>query len=131
MFTRRPDPVSTSQIRDLEDRMGDKYDELARMDHERNKLINENKSLKARIDQVEEEGKRALAAAEHLVAEWASAMEAWKELAVYLKEEAENCHNAEAHPIGKSIEKRVMILEKKDNEERVKRGIQPRKWKIK
>lgn len=125
LFNRR-DPVSASNIRDLEDRMGDKYDELARMDHERNNLIKENKSLKARIDQVEEEGRRALAEAEALVADWASAMEAWKELAVYLKEEAENCPNAEAHPIGKNREKRNQILSQKDNEGRIKRGLKPR-----
>jgi len=124
----RRDPVSESTIRDLEDRMGDKYDEIARLDHKVNKLTFENQALKARIEQVEEEGKRALAAAEALVADWASAMEAWKELAVYLKEEAENCPNAEAHPIGKNKEKRGVILEQKDNEGRIKRGLQPRKW---
>lgn len=120
---------SRSNSRYQSDLLGDKYDELARMDHERNNLIKENKSLKARIDQVEEEGRRALAEAEALVADWASAMEAWKELAVYLKEEAENCPNTEAHPIGKNKEKRGMILEQKDNEGRIKRGLQPRKWK--
>lgn len=124
----RRDPVSESTIRDLEDRMGDKYDEIARLDHKVHKLTFENQALKVRIEQVEEESKRALAAAEALVADWTSAMEAWKELAVYLKEEAENCPNAEAHPIGKSKEKRGMILEKKDNEGRIKRGLQPRKW---
>ena len=121
----RRDPVSESTIRDLEDRMGDKYDEIARLDHKVNKLTFENQALKARIEQVEEEGKRALAAAEALVADWASAMEAWKELAVYLKEEAENCPNAEAHPIGKNREKMTTILTEKDNQSRVKRGLKP------
>lgn len=115
----RRDPVSESTIRDLEDRMGDKYDEIARLDHKVNKLTFENQALKARIEQVEEEGKRALAAAEALVA-------AWKELAIYLKEEAENCPNAEAHPIGKNKEKMNDFLRKKNNEGRVKRGLQPR-----
>jgi len=55
----RRDPVSESTIRDLEDRMGDKYDEIARLDHKVNKLTFENQALKARIEQVEEEGKRS------------------------------------------------------------------------
>jgi len=122
----RRDPVSESTIRDLEDRMGDKYDEIARLDHKVNKLTFENQALKARIEQVEEEGKRALAAAEALVADWASAMEAWKEIAVYLKEEAESCPNAEAHPLGKNKEKMNELLRKKNNEGRIKRGLQPR-----
>lgn len=123
----RRDPVSESTIRDLEDRMGDKYDEIARLDHKVNKLTFENQALKARIEQVEEEGKRALAAAEALVADWASAMEAWKELAVYLKEEAENCPNAEAHPVGKNKDKRDKILLDKQNAGRIKRGLTPYK----
>lgn len=123
----RRDPVSESTIRDLEDRMGDKYDEIARLDHKVNKLTFENQALKARIEQVEEEGKRALAAAEALVADWASAMEAWKELAVYLKEEAENCPNAEAHPVGKNKDKMGKILLDKQNAGRIKRGLTPYK----
>ena len=123
----RRDPVSESTIRDLEDRMGDKYDEIARLDHKVHKLTFENQALKARIEQVEEESKRAIASAEALVADWASAMEAWKELAVYLKEEAENCPNAEAHPVGKSKEKINKILLNKQNAGRVKRGLTPYK----
>lgn len=122
----RRDPVNESTIRDLEDRMGDKYDEIARLDHKVHKLTFENQALKVRIEQVEEESKRALAAAEALVADWTSAMEAWRELAVYLKEEAENCPNAEAHPLGKNKEKMNVLLRKKNNEERVKRGLQPK-----
>lgn len=123
----RRDPVSESTIRDLEDRMGDKYDEIARLDHKVNKLTFENQALKARIEQVEEEGKRALAEAEALVADWASAMEAWKELAIYLKEEAENCPNAEAHPIGRNKDKMNSLLTQKDNQSRIKRGLKPTK----
>ncbi len=123
----RRDPVSESTIRDLEDRMGDKYDEIARLDHKVHKLTFENQALKARIEQVEEESKRAIASAEALVADWASAMEDWKELAVYLKEEAENCPNAEAHPVGKSKEKINKILLNKQNAGRVKRGLTPYK----
>ena len=123
----RRDPVSESTIRDLEDRMGDKYDEIARLDHKVHKLTFENQALKARIEQVEEEGRRALAEAEALVADWASAMEAWKELAVYLKEEAENCPNAEAHPVGKNEDKMDKILLDKQNAGRIKRGLTPYK----
>lgn len=122
----RRDPVSESTIRDLEDRMGDKYDEIARLDHKVHKLTFENQALKARIEQVEEEGKRALAAAEALVADWTSAHEAWKALAICLKDEIETCPNAEAHPIGKSKDKRNQLLAEKDNEERIKRGLKPR-----
>lgn len=121
----RRDPVSESTIRDLEDRMGDKYDEIARLDHKVNKLTFENQALKARIEQVEEEGKRAVAAAEALVADWACAMEAWKSLAIYLKEEADNCPNAEAHPLGKNRENCNAVLTQKDNESRVKHGLKP------
>jgi hypothetical protein len=71
--------------------------------------------------------KAALAQANELVADWQSAMEAWKDLAITLREEIKACPNHEAHKFGKA-DKEVLVehMNKKEDEERVKRKLKPK-----
>lgn len=74
-----------------------------------------------------EEANAALAQANELVADWQSAMEAWKDLAITLREEIKACPNHEAHKFGKA-DKAVLVehMNKKEDEERVKRKLKPK-----
>lgn len=88
---------------------------------------NNNKSQE--LTAVQEELARAqaaLAQANELVADWQSAMEAWKDLAITLREEIKACPNHEAHKFGKDDNARFEHFTKKENEERVKRKLKPR-----
>jgi hypothetical protein len=76
-----------------------------------------------------EEANAALAQANELVADWQSAMEAWKDLAVTLREEIKACPNHEAHKFGKDKDARVEHFNKKETEERVKRKLKPKQYK--
>lgn len=73
------------------------------------------------------EARRALAEAHAVVADWQSAMEAWKDLAITLREEIKACPNHEAHKFGKA-DKAVLVdhMNKKEDEERVKRNLKPK-----
>ena len=70
--------------------------------------------------------KAALAQANELVADWQSAMEAWKDLAITLREEIKACPNHEAHKFGKDDEARTKLLHTKEDEARVKRKLKPK-----
>ena len=73
-----------------------------------------------------EEANAALAQANELVADWQSAMEAWKDLAITLREEIKACPNHEAHKFGKDDEARKNHIHNKEDEERVKRKLKPK-----
>jgi predicted nucleic acid-binding Zn-ribbon protein len=79
-------------------------------------------SLQLRIKQAEE----ALARATALNADWQSAMEAWKDLAVTLREEIKACPNQEAHTFGKDDAARKKHIQSKEDAERLKRGLKPK-----
>lgn len=68
----------------------------------------------------------ALAQANELVADWQSAMEAWKDLAITLREEIKACPNHEAHKFGKDKDKVNEHLQTKVDEGRVKKGLKPK-----
>ena len=83
----------------------------------------------ARIADLEEriaDAERALAQANALVDDWSSAMEAWKDLAVTLREEIKACPNQEAHTFGKDDAARFKQFSSKENSERRKRGLKPK-----
>ena len=73
-----------------------------------------------------EQAEAALAEANAVVADWQSAMEAWKDLAITLREEIKACPNHEAHQFGKDDEARKEHIHKKEDEERVKRNLKPK-----
>ncbi len=81
-------------------------------------------SLQLRIEQAEE----ALARATALNADWQSAMEAWKDLAVTLREEIKACPNQDAHTFGKDKDARVKHFNEKETAERAKRGLKPKQY---
>jgi O-acetyl-ADP-ribose deacetylase (regulator of RNase III) len=85
---------------------------------------------RARMNQMAErlqQAEAALAEANAVVADWQSAMEAWKDLAITLREEIKACPNHEAHQFGKA-DKAVLVehMNKKEDEERVKRNLKPK-----
>ncbi|MDI9331177.1 MAG: hypothetical protein QM527_07690 [Alphaproteobacteria bacterium] len=73
-----------------------------------------------------DEAKAALARANALVADWQSAMEAWKDLAVTLRDEIKACPNHEAHKFGKDDAARRKRADEKEDSERRKRGLKPK-----
>ncbi|WP_146187724.1 hypothetical protein [Limnohabitans sp. T6-5] len=73
-----------------------------------------------------EQAEAALAEANAVVADWQSAMEAWKDLAITLREEIKACPNHEAHQFGKDDEARTKLLHKKEDEARAKRNLKPK-----
>jgi hypothetical protein len=84
---------------------------------------------RARMNQMAErlqQAEAALAEANAVVADWQSAMEAWKDLAITLREEIKACPNHEAHQFGKNDEARRERANNKEDEERVKRGLKPK-----
>lgn len=81
-----------------------------------------NSGMAARLAQAE----AALEEANAVVADWQSAMEAWKDLAITLREEIKACPNHEAHQFGKNDEARKEHIHKKEDEERVKRNLKPK-----
>lgn len=76
-----------------------------------------------------EQAEAALAEANAVVADWQSAMEAWKDLAITLREEIKACPNHEAHQFGKDKDARVEHFNKKETEERIKRNLKPKQYK--
>lgn len=95
-------------------------------DREIIRLKDEIRKLKYNINDVEAQARAALKDAEDLIHEWQASMEAWKELALLLKEEVENCPNHEAHPLGKSKEKMNKVLHDKEDQSRVRKSLKPR-----
>jgi hypothetical protein len=85
-------------------------------------LVLEKDTLKIEL----EAAKAALARANALVADWQSAMEAWKDLAVTLREEIKSCPNHEAHKFGKDGKKINNQFHDKEDSERRKRGLKPK-----
>ena len=84
---------------------------------------------RARMNQMAErlqQAEAALAEANAVVADWQSAMEAWKDLAITLREEIKACPNHEAHQFGKNKDKVNEHLQEKVDEERVKRNLKPK-----
>jgi hypothetical protein len=57
-------------------------------------------------------------------------MEAWKDLAITLREEIKACPNHEAHQFGKNVEAVREKFGSKEDEERVKRNLKPKYKKI-
>lgn len=70
--------------------------------------------------------KLALEAANELVADWQSAMFAWKDLAQALRDEIKECPNAEAHKFGKNDINRAQRIRTKEDEERASRKLAPK-----
>jgi hypothetical protein len=84
---------------------------------------------RARMNQMAErlqQAEAALAEANAVVADWQSAMEAWKDLAITLREEIKACPNHEAHQFGKNDEARRNKFVAKEDAERTKRGLKPK-----
>jgi galactokinase len=73
-----------------------------------------------------DETKAALAAANELVADWQSAMFAWKDLAQALRDEIKECPNAEAHKFGKDQKARNARLWTQEDKERVSKKLAPK-----
>ena len=70
--------------------------------------------------------KLALEAANELVADWQSAMFAWKDLAQALRDEIKECPNAEAHKFGKNETARKHRIFAKEDTERISRKLAPK-----
>ncbi len=68
----------------------------------------------------------ALVAANESVADWQSAMFAWKDLAQALRDEIKECPNAEAHKFGKNQQARSVRFSVKEDGERVSRNLKTR-----
>lgn len=68
----------------------------------------------------------ALKAANELVLDWQSAMEAWKDLAQVLRDEIKACPNHEAHGFGKDQEARGIRIRTKEDEVRVSLKLAPK-----
>ncbi len=86
---------------------------------------------KERITDLEEriaEAERALAYANSVILDWQSSMEAWKDLAVALREEIKACPNQEAHKFGKDHPAVVKHFVTKETSERAKRGLKPKQY---
>lgn len=79
-------------------------------------------SLEERIQEAE----AALLQANALVRDWQASMEAWKDLAVTLREEIKACPNHEAHKFGKDDAARNKRLISTEETERRKRGLKPK-----
>lgn len=70
--------------------------------------------------------KLALEAANELVADWQSAMFAWKDLAQALRDEIKECPNAEAHKFGKNPQARTIQRWNTEDKERASRKLAPK-----
>lgn len=104
-------------------RMDSLKQEAVNIANSRNQTLEmEKTSLKLQLD----EAKAALARANALVSDWQSAMEAWKDLAVTLRDEIKACPNHEAHKFGKDDAARRKRADEKEDSERRKRGLKPK-----
>lgn len=88
--------------------------------------LNHTAAFNRDLQQQLEESRAALARANALVADWQSAMEAWKDLAVTLREEIKSCPNHDAHKFGRDKDQVNMHLQSKEEAERRKRGLKPK-----
>lgn len=93
--------------------------------NQRNHNDNKAKELSA-VQKELARAQAALAQANELVADWQSAMEAWKDLAITLREEIKACPNHEAHKFGKDGKQVNERFHKKEDEARVKRKLKPK-----
>lgn len=61
-----------------------------------------------------------------LVKEWQAAMEAWRDLALALRDEIKACQNCEAHKFGKDADAIDHHRRRKEDDVRVSRGLKTR-----
>lgn len=61
-----------------------------------------------------------------LVKEWQAAMEAWRDLALALRDEIKACQNYEAHKFGKDADAIDHHRRRKEDDVRVSRGLKTR-----